>query len=275
MSTPFPQRYCGPLRAVLFDWAGTVIDYGSRAPVLAVMRTFAEHDIPISVEEARGPMGMAKRDHIRALLELPRVSDRWQQAHGKAPDEGAIDLLYRSFLTTQKKLLVDHATLIPGAAETVAECRRRGLRVGSSTGYTAPLMELLVPAARDQGLEFDAMICADDVSHGRPAPWMCLELARRLRVFPMEAIVAVDDTTVGIEAGLNAGMWTVGVAQSGNLVGLSEPELAALDDAERRRRVETASQELLASGAHFAIPTVAELPAVLDEIERLLQSAAT
>ena len=83
----------------------------------------------------------------------------------------------------------------------------------------------------------------------------------------MEAILVVDDTTVGIEAGLNAGMWTVGVAASGNLVGLSESELLALDANDRESRIEAASRKLLASGAHFAIPSVADLPQVLEEIE--------
>jgi phosphonoacetaldehyde hydrolase len=272
---PHARRRPGPLKAVLFDWAGTVLDYGSRAPVFAVMRVFAEAGAVITTDEARGPMGMAKRDHIRALFELPRVRDLWRNVHGAAPDENAVDRLYGDFLATQKDLLVDYATLIPGAAAAVANCRERGLKVGSSTGYTAELMKVLIPAARDQGLQFDAMVCADDVPQGRPAPWMCLELARRLDAYPVDAIVVVDDTTVGIEAGLNAGMWTVGVSQSGNLVGLGQEELAALDPQERRRRVETASEELLAAGAHFVIPTVADLPSVLQKLEQPLQSEAT
>lgn len=268
------RKYKGPLRAVLFDWAGTVLDFGSRAPVLAVMRTFAEFDVPLSTEEARGPMGMSKRDHLRALVDLPRVRDHWRETHNETPGEEAVDRLYRAFLATQQEVLVEHAALIPGAAATLEHCRRRGLRLGSSTGYTKPLMEVLIPAARAQGLEFEAVVCADDVPQGRPAPWMCLENARQLGVFPMEAIVAVDDTTVGIEAGLNAGMWTVGVAASGNLMGLSESELLALDADDQKARVEAASQKLLASGADFAVPSVADLPGVLDEIERRLRKSA-
>jgi phosphonoacetaldehyde hydrolase len=263
----------GPLLAVVFDWAGTVLDYGSRAPVLAIVRTFADHGVPVTTDEARGPMGMAKLDHVKALLAAPRIADRWRQVHGAMPGADAVDRLYRAFLESQQALLVDHAQLIPGCVETAAWCRQRGLRLGSSTGYTSVLMKPLIAAARDQGLEFDAVVCADDVPQGRPAPWMLLENARRLDAFPIGAIVAVDDTTVGIEAGLNAGMWTVGVAKSGNLVGLTEREFASLDAADQRMRLQSAYEQLQDSGAHFVIDTVADLPGVLDQIEASLHAS--
>lgn len=260
----------GPLRAAVFDWAGTVLDYGSRAPVAAVMQTFASFEVPITVEEARGPMGMAKRDHIQAVLDVPRVADLWRAAHGAAPDSRAVDRIYDAFLATQLEVLEAHSELIPGCLETIEHCRQRGMRLGSSTGYTRELMNIVVPAARRQGLEFDAVVCADDVPQGRPAPWLCLENARRLGVYPMRAIVAIDDTRVGIEAGLNAGMWTVGVAKSGNGVGLSRKELHALPADEQRRRVQKAADQLQAAGAHFVIDSVADLPDVLATIARAL-----
>ncbi len=276
MTSPLSRRpYRGPLRAAIFDWAGTVIDFGSRAPVLAVTQTFADFGVPITVDEARGPMGMAKRDHLQALLTLPRVADRWRQVQGQAPDEQAIDRIYRAFLATQTQLLTAHSDVIPGCLTALDACRRRGMRLGSSTGYTRELMDLLVPAAREQGLEFEAVVCADDVPQGRPAPWMCLENARRLSAYPMASVVAVDDTTVGIEAGLNAGMWTVGVAKSGNLVGLSSAELDNLPPTDQRMRLQRAHEQLRFSGAHHVIDTIADLPAVIDGIEAALSSGAT
>src|SRR5262245_47977987 len=94
------RHYRGPLIAAVFDWAGTVIDYGSRAPVLAVTQTFADFGVPITTDEARGPMGRAKRDHIQAILDLPRIADSWREVQGKAADSAAVDLLYQAFLQT-------------------------------------------------------------------------------------------------------------------------------------------------------------------------------
>jgi phosphonoacetaldehyde hydrolase len=264
------RRPLGPLQAVIFDWAGTLLDYGSRAPVLAVVSVFRSFDVPVTIEEARGPMGMAKRDHLRTMLEMPRIGALWQQVHGAPHDEQAIDRLYARFLETQVSFLADHATLIPGALAAVAECRRRGMKIGSTTGYTRELMAVIVPAAQRQGLEVDAMYCASDFAEGRPAPWMSFENARILGVFPMSAIVKVDDTTVGVEEGLNAGMWSVGLAKSGNMIGLSEAELAALEPAEQTALLASARERMAASGAHFVIDSVADLPAVLDRIDALL-----
>jgi phosphonoacetaldehyde hydrolase len=269
------RRPLGPLQAVIFDWAGTLLDYGSRAPVLAVMSVFRSFDVPVTIDEARGPMGMAKRDHLRTMLETPRIGAQWQQVHGAPADEQAIDRLYARFLETQVNFLADHATLIPGALEAVAECRRRGMKIGSTTGYTRELMEVIIPAAKRQGLEVDAMYCASDFAAGRPAPWMSFENARVLGVFPMSAIMKVDDTTVGVEEGLNAGMWSVGLAKSGNMIGLSEVEFNALEPAEQTALLASARERMAASGAHFVIDSVAELPAVLDRIEALLAQGRT
>jgi phosphonoacetaldehyde hydrolase len=263
-------RYRGPLQGIILDWAGTTIDYGSRAPVIAVIEAFRAADVHVTLEEARAPMGRAKRDHLATILEMPQVRHRWQQVHRRPPQEGDVDRVYERFLPLQNEVIARHAQLIPGCCEAIDACRRRGLRIGSSTGYTRPLMDVLLPLARGQGYEPEAVVTASDVSPGRPAPWMCFENARQLGVYPMEALVKVDDTTVGIAAGLNASMWTIGIAQSGNLVGLSEDELAALEPDDRAHRVEQARQQLLAAGAHYVIDTIADLLPTLEAIERQL-----
>jgi phosphonoacetaldehyde hydrolase len=267
----FRRSYCGPVQAVVFDWAGTTVDYGCRAPTEVFRRVFAQAGVAISIAEARGPMGMYKKDHIRVLLQSPAVADRWQVAHGRLPDESDVERLYVQFEPLQIACVTDYADLIPGTLETIAALRARGIRIGSSTGYTAAMMEPLVAAARERGYVPDAIVTMSDVPVGRPAPWMCFENARQLGVYPLEAVVVVDDTPVGIEAGLNAGAWTVAVIKSGNELGLSCEETLALESAELQRRLARAAVPLSKAGAHFVIDTIAELPAVMDEVERRLQ----
>jgi phosphonoacetaldehyde hydrolase len=262
----FRRRYHGPVKAVVLDWAGTTVDFGSRAPVLAVMEAFRRSDVPVTMEQARGPMGMAKRDHLRVMLEMPEVAARWRHVYGRTPDASDVDKLYMQFLPLQKDVLAANSKVIPGCVEAVEYCHSHGIAIGSSTGYTQELMDVLVPLASKQGYRPDAIVCASDVSPGRPAPWMCFENARRLGVYPMEAIVKVDDTTVGIEAGLNAGMWTIGIARSGNLVGLREDELRALSPEEQSQRVKAAGAELYRCGAHVVIDTIAEMPKALERL---------
>jgi phosphonoacetaldehyde hydrolase len=254
------------LQAVIFDWAGTTVDHGSRAPAQVFVAIFARRGIAITEAEARGPMGRAKRDHIAAIVALSRVSAAWRDQHGRAPTEADVDRLYDDFLPLQRDALAKHADVIPGVPEVVAECRRRGLKIGGSTGYTRPLMAVLEPIARAGGYAPDVSICADDVPGGRPAPWMLFRAAERLGVFPMSRVVAVDDTPVGIEAGRNAGAWTVGISRTGNGLGLSRAEVERLDRRDLDERLAAVAADLTRAGAHHVIESVAELLPVLDQI---------
>jgi phosphonoacetaldehyde hydrolase len=258
------------LRAVVFDWAGTIIDHGSRAPVEAFREVFRNRGVPISVEEARGPMGMEKRDHIAALLAMPRVAEAWRQANGRDATDAEISGMYQEFLPTQRELLAQHADMIPGVLETLAFCRQRGLRIGSSSGYAAPLMDKLVHLARARDLHVDAVVSATEVPAGRPAPWMIFRNMEQLGVYPPASIVAVDDTPVGVEAGVNAGTWSVGILETGNLFGLTQQELEQLDAVKREERQFEARDIMLAAGAHYTLNSVAGLPPVLDEINERL-----
>lgn len=260
------ERSGTALKAVIFDWAGTVVDFGSLAPVRAVMEVFRTADVPITADEARGPMGKSKRDHLCALLQLPRIAVQWQAAHGTPWTEDDVDRLYASFLPRQKQLLEAHSGLIPGCQPAIAELRAQGLRIGSTTGYTRELMDILAPLAARQGFEPEAIVTASDVAVGRPAPWMCFECARRMDVFPPASIVVVDDTTVGVEAGRNAGMWSVGVVQSGNLMGLGFDEFAQITPQEKAARSAEVRSRLQSAGAHYLVDTVADLLPVISQI---------
>lgn len=272
MSVNPNKSFEGRIQAVILDWAGTTIDYGSCAPVLAVIEAFRRQGVEITREEARLPMGMAKREHIASILGMPLVVKRWLDHHGNSPSDQDITKIYQDFLPLQLKLLSKSSALIPGCREAIAACRGMGLKIGSTTGYTQELMDILVPAAAEQGYLPDAIVTATDVSPGRPAPWLCLEAARRLNVYPPQSIVVVDDTLVGIESGVNAGMWTIGITQTGNLVGLTEAEFANLPSERRDSLKNAASESLRSAGANYVIDTIASLPQAIETINGLLSN---
>ena len=255
------------LKAIVFDWAGTTIDHGSRAPAAVFQEIFRRRGVAVTAAQAREPMGMAKREHIAAIVAIPQVARAWEQAHGRPCGETDIDALYEDFLPLQKSVLAQHCDVIPGVVEAVDACRRLGLRIGSSTGYTRALMEIVSKLAREQGYDPDCVICAEDTSRGRPAPFLVYAAAQRLDVYPLWNVVVVDDTPVGIEAGRNAGCWTIGITRTGNGVGLSLPELASLPREDIARRCETAGQRLGDAGAHYLLESVADIVPVLEQIE--------
>lgn len=256
------------IEAVILDWAGTVVDFGSRAPMGAFVRAFAEFGVAIEVADARGPMGMAKWDHIRAVGHAPRVAAAWRAKHGRDFSDADVDTIFSVFEPLNVASVVDHAGLIPGTLEAIRALRAAGKKIGSTTGYTRPIMERLLPVAAAAGYAPEIVVCAGDLPAGRPSPLMMWYAMAKLGVWPADRVVKVDDTPVGIGEGVAAGTWTVGVALTGNIAGLTDAELAALPaDALVALRAR-ASSELLAAGADIVIDGVAELPGAVAEIER-------
>lgn len=267
-----PRTCRGRLRAVILDWAGTTVDHGSLAPIRVLQKIFADRGIEVSEEEARRDMGVLKKDHIRCLLGIPRIAEAWRDHYQKAPGEDVVDALFADFIPQQISCLSECSPVISGVAETVLGLRGRGLKIGSTTGYTRPMLDVLLPHAAKQGYAPDCALCPDDVGAGRPLPWMIYENAVRLKVYPLQAIVKVGDTISDIEEGLNAGTWAIGVSQTGNMIGLTEDDWRALPEAERRERLKYARLKLLDAGAHYVIETLTDLEPVINQIEVRLQA---
>lgn len=255
------------LRAVILDWAGTVVDFGSRAPVAALQSVFARAGVAVTVAEARQSMGLAKKAHIRSILAIPRVREAWIKTHGAAPSEAAVEKLYVEFIPSQLQVLANHSCLIAGVADAVNRMRARGLKIGTTTGYNRAMLDYLLERAAAQNFIPDSAVCPDDAGGGRPLPWMCYLTAIRLQEYPLSAFVKIGDTPADIEEGRNAGMWTIGVTRTGNETGVTEEEWERLADAEREVLLKNAGRRLIEAGAHYTAASVAECDSILDRIE--------
>lgn len=254
-------------KAVVFDWAGTTIDFGSFAPMGVFVEAFRRFGIETSIEEARGPMGAPKWHHIDAMMKLPSVAAQWEAKYGAAPGKADVDKVYEIFVPMNEEVVANYATLVPGTKETVDWLRGRGMKIGSTTGYTRSIMERVLPLAAAQGYAPDNLVCADDLPEGRPGPLMMYKCFVDLVVHPPSAVIKVDDTEPGIAEGVAAGCVTVGVALSGNAVGKTPEELAALTEAEIAPLRAAATDLLKAAGADHVIDTIADLPALVERLE--------
>jgi phosphonoacetaldehyde hydrolase len=124
------------IQAVIFDWAGTMIDFGSFAPMGVFVEAFRKFGVEATIEEARAPMGMPKWDHINAMLAEPRLAGEWEKAQGTAPGKADVDRVYEVFVPMNEAVVADYATLVPGARDMLDWLDARGIKVGSTTGYT-------------------------------------------------------------------------------------------------------------------------------------------
>jgi len=261
------------LRGLVLDWAGTTVDFGSLAPARTMQHLFVRVGIPLTEPETRQHMGLPKKEHIRGILSLPRVRDAWQNLRGPIPSETDVDELYSEFIPLQFSCLAEYSALIPGVVKAMQSFRQRGLKIGSTTGYTRAMLDLLVEKSAKDGYSPDCSLTPEEVGAGRPHPFMMYECAVRLQVYPLAALAKIGDTPVDIQEGLNAGAWSIGVAGTGNKIGLSLEDFRALSEAERESRLADARAELQNAGAHYVVDTLAEVHSVLDDIDARLKSA--
>lgn len=274
-STPIARREAAPatalrLEAAILDWAGTVIDFGSFAPTQIFVEAFAEFGVAITLEEARGPMGMGKWDHIRALCNDAAIAARFALAQGHAPTNDDVTAVYERFMPLQIEKVGAHSALIPGALETIAALRAQGLKIGTCSGYPAAVMARVVEYAAEAGYRPDCVVASDEVPRGRPWPAQALRNVVELGIGDVAACVKVDDTVPGIEEGRRAGMWTVALLMSGNALGLTYEQYAALPVTERARHRVAISAGFAACRPHYEIDTIADLPAVVADINARL-----
>ena len=266
------MNYTNPskLQAAILDWAGTVVDFGSFAPTQIFVEAFAEFDVQVSIEEARGPMGMGKWDHIRTLCDQPQITERYKKVFGRAPTDDDVTAIYERFMPLQIEKIAEHSALIPGALDTIAQLREQCIKIGSCSGYPAQVMAKVVELAATNGYVADHVVATDEVPNGRPWPAQALANVIALGIDDVGACVKIDDTVPGILEGRRAGMWTVALVCSGNALGLTWEQYKALApatlDSERNR-----IHALFAgSRPHYLIDTISDLPAVISDINQRL-----
>lgn len=262
------ENMFGELQAVVFDWAGTTVDFGCQGPLHAFKDSFAAFGVQVTSDEAREPMGRDKREHVAALFAMPRIAMAWKIVHGKAPVPSDQDAVYALVEKNMQASVQRHCMPIPGTVEAVAVMRAHGLRIGSCTGYPRSVGEPLAQRAREFGYDPEVLVCATDVQKGRPAPDMCKEALRRLHVDNPARAVKIGDTVNDVLEGLRAGMWVVGITLSGSLAGLSMEEMNALPEEKREALHQRISRDLMRAGAHFTAPDVRSCLPLLEEIKR-------
>lgn len=258
------------IQMVILDLAGTTVDYGCCAPAAAFVELFERHGISLSLEKAREPMGMNKKDHIKTLAADQWVASQWQQIHNRPFNANDLEQLYLEFIPLQLNILEKHGLLIPGTLEAQHYFHAKGIKVGVTTGYCREMMEIILTQMAKQGFEPDVSVCSSDVSNGRPAPLMAITAAQKMGIDTPEALVKIGDTEPDISAGLNAGMWSVGVTKTGNMLGLALKEQWELPEWELYDRLEEARMRMIRSGAHYVTESIADTPLIIEEINTRL-----
>ena len=256
------------ITTVILDWAGTTVDFGCFAPVDAFREAFESIGLTPTMEETRAPMGMQKRAHIEAMLSGDRLRAAFRWRFGRAWTQEDIDMLYREFEPALFRVLPEHCDVLPGAIKTASVLRGMGIKIGSTTGYTAAMMEIVVQEALRAGYTPDAMVLPDETGGiGRPYPYMLHRNLEKLGEADIRRVLKLGDTVSDIEEGKNAGCVSVGAIRGSSILGLNREEYDALTEAERIRRFEKARAEFIAAGADHVIDSIEALPELIETLK--------
>jgi len=267
----YNRAYRGPIKMVVLDWAGTTMDFGCMAPAVVFCKVFEEEGVPISMEEARIPMGAHKKVHIGLITEIPGVRARWTEVKGSEPTEDDVSRMFDRFVPLQEACLSEYSELIPGTLDVINACRERGYKIGSTSGYLPGMLAINLADAQKQGYDPDATFGAGDVPRGRPFGHMVLRNILELDISCVQSVVKIDDTLTGIEEGLNAGGWAIGLAISGNEVGVQHDEWMSFSEEVKQKHRDRIYPTMYQRGAHYVIDSIADLMPCLDDIEARLR----
>jgi phosphonoacetaldehyde hydrolase len=256
------------VQAVIFDWAGTTIDYGCFSPLAPFISAFAKYDLTVSLDEARGPMGKLKIEHLRDLLNLDTVKEQFYKNNKRVANEDDTVAIYKEFEKQVFERLADFVVLIPNVAETVNTLRQMGLKIGSTTGYTKEMMDIILPLAKEQGYAPDYCVSSTEVLRGRPYPYMIYQNVLALDITDINAVIKVGDTVSDILEGVNAKCISVGVVQGSSELGLSLTEFMKLDIEQQKIRSNIVRYKMYAAGAHYVLDSISELPDLINAINQ-------
>ena len=266
------KRYRGKVQAVILDWSGTTADAYVVAPAVVFVKVFKRQNVEISMAEARGPMGLRKDLHIKALTKVDEIKERWKNIHGQYPDQSDVDRMFADFVPLQLDCLRKYTTLLPGVAEVTQRLQKQGIKIGSTTGFIRPMVDILEEDAAKQGYKPDASVAGDEVINGaRPSPHMVYKNLDMLNITPIHSVIKVDDTVSGVGEAVNAGCWGVGVTRYSNYMDVDSPEDGEkLSDDEIAKRHAKTKDMLEKAGAHYVIDSIVDIEPVIEHVNQRL-----
>lgn len=256
------------IQGVILDWAGTAVDFGSTSPMSAFKEAFRRAGVEVTDDETRAPMGLLKRDHIRTMLAMPRIAACWKEKYGREANSDDVEKIYADFEPALMAVLPRHCDLKPGLLDAVKFWRDNDVKIGSTTGFTTSMMEIVTREAARAGYSPDTFVTADDTGgFGRPWPYMVFENMRRLQLADVRRIVKIGDTMSDIREGKNAGLITVGVTEGSSQIGLDRAAWDALSLEEQYKLRKKAREEFFNAGADYVIDSLTEIPVLFEEVQ--------
>lgn len=222
------------IELVVFDMAGTTIEDGGQ-----VLDAFAvalrKQQISVTAADLQSWRGASKHEVLRAFVE--------RQFGPNALDyDWRVDQAYTDFRRAlEASYARAGARAVQGAEQTFGWLKERGIKIALTTGFYRQVTDVILASVGWEAGTIDASICSDDVTQGRPAPYMIFRAMEATGVTNVRKVAKIGDTLLDLLAGQNAG--------AGMLVGV-------LSGSGTRQTLQDVDQAQI-------IPSVADLPGLL------------
>jgi len=187
-------------KLIIFDLAGTLVDEGSLAPLIAFKKAFEKVELSVSESTIKRYMGTNKRDHISMILGESGIID-----------EDLTSEIYTLFNENIGDAISERSTPIAGVPEAIEEFKKRGFKIAVTTGYNREQRDMIMQAAHKHWPIPRPIFCSDDVNKGRPYPYLCFKAMEYHHIKSVENCVKIGDTLADARAAKNAGIKAFGV----------------------------------------------------------------
>ena len=277
------NKYIGGIKTVVLENSGTFIDPYVIAPTRTFKKVFSNYRIPITMFEIRRKIGLRNDLHIREILKLPRIKSEFFKKYGRRSNEEDIMNIYIDFVQTQLKILPEYCVLLPKVKETIDIMKNDGIKIVTTTGFNREIVDCIVEKVKKLGIELDNTVAADEFPNKylnlsvRPKPFMLYKNLFKLDAWPIQSVVKVDNTIIGIQEGLSAGCWSIGITDYSNYMNINSlEEWKSLNNIEKYERKEYSRNKIIKeSGAHYVINEFDELLPVIQDINKRLINGET
>ena len=257
------------IRACIFDLGGTLIDKYSLSPLNSLHKAFHKFNIPITKSLIADDMGLKKKEHIEIILEKPNVKPMWYRETSDIPKSIMRDCILREFNRVQTKSL-ETCDLIENSVFTINRLQKMGIKIGITTGFNYEHTMIVNNIFEEHNIFLDSIVSSDCVDNSRPYPDMIHENMKNLNITNPKHVIKIDDTFIGIQEGLNAGCFTIGVPRWSINMDMYDENEGEEDFNTIMDKLKTSKKKL--QNCHYLIDDLKSITTIILSINKLLNN---
>ena len=250
------------IKACIFDLGGTIVDKYSLSPLLSLQKAFSLKKIYIPNKLIIQGMGKHKYEHIYYLCNKNIINTQFRIHNDRDISSVDMESIFNDFNDIQTQHMKLYLNIIPETYIIMKYLQENDIKVGITTGFNKNQMNIAVDKLKYNHIKIDSHTSSDYAY--RPLPYMIKSNMNNLQIDDPKQVIKIDDTCVGIQEGINAGCYTVGVARWS--VNMDMFSLDALTKDDINHKLIESRRRLKEGGADFVIDTLDELPSIIKTI---------